>query len=345
MPELKYSYTSLQQFCNENDIELCKDYSNEVVRRETKIEGKCRNEGCNKLFNKVFRELKENNSYYCKLCLNKISNKKRKNTCLEKYGVEHVMKNDEIKNICNKVTKYNYELLKQISQENNRIKIKKDYSNEKIHANYIIDFLCTNKNCSRVISRRFCKLVKMRTLCVDCSRNNAKEIRKNTNIQTIGCENYFQSNDVKQQIKQTNIEKYGVEYCSQNVEIAKKILSTGIRFKNYIFPSGRVEKIQGYEDIALDDLINVELIDENDIIVGCKNVPTIWYNTDDNVKHRHYVDIFIPIQNRCIEIKAEWFYIRDKKQLILKKQAAETLGYKYELWVYNRKKEKIICIE
>ena len=53
MTELKYSYESLQKFCNENGIELCRDYSQEVVRRETKIEGKCRNEGCNELFNKA----------------------------------------------------------------------------------------------------------------------------------------------------------------------------------------------------------------------------------------------------------------------------------------------------
>jgi len=123
------------------------------------------------------------------------------------------------------------------------------------------------------------------------------------------------------------------------------MLSTGIRFKEYIFPSGRIEKIQGYENIALDELINIELMNETDIIVGCKNVPTIWYTTNDNVKHRHYVDIFIPIQNRCIEVKGEWFYIRDKHILELKKQEAEKLGYKYELWVYNKKKIKINCYD
>jgi hypothetical protein len=87
MKELKYCYDSLQKFCNENRIELCRDYSGELVRKITKIEGKCRNEYCNGFFNKSFRELLENNSYYCKICLNKISVKKRKKTCLDKYGV------------------------------------------------------------------------------------------------------------------------------------------------------------------------------------------------------------------------------------------------------------------
>jgi hypothetical protein len=178
---------------------------------------------------------------------------------------------------------------------------------------------------------------------MDCSRINAKEVRKQTNLDIFGFENSFQSNEIKEKIKKTNLQKYGVEYCIQNTDIAHKTFTTGIKFKNYTFPSGRIEKIQGYENIALDELINIELINENDIIVGCKNVPLIWYTTDDGIKHRHYVDIFIPTQNRCIEVKGEWFYIRDKHILALKKQEAENLGYKYELWVYNKRKEKIDC--
>ena len=236
-------------------------------------------------------------------------------------------------------------MLQTFLKENNGIKINKDYSNERLNAHYNLEFLCSNINCCKVISREFYKLVNMRTLCIDCSRLNAKDVRKQTNLKNIGVENYFQSYSIKDKIKETNLKKYGVEYTIQNVEIAKKTLSSGVRFKNYIFPSGRIEKIQGYENIALDELINIELINENDIIVGCKNVPTIWYNTDDRIKHRHYVDIFIPAQNRCIEVKCEWFYLRDKHILELKKQAAEKMGYKYELWVYNRKKEKINCYE
>lgn len=341
MNEHKYSYNLLQKFCEENGIELCRDYSLENVNQKTTIQGKCKNECCNN-FDKKFRELVKTNGY-CRDCTYKNAKNKRKETCLEKYGVESVMKDTQISQSCNKVKKYNYELLQTFLQENPNIKINKDYSNERIHANCKLDFLCSNTPCSKVISRKFCKLIKMRTLCMDCSRINAKEIRKQTNIKMIGHENYFQSNDIKEKIKKTNIEKYGVEHCAQNVEIANKMLSTGIKFKDYIFPSGRTEKIQGYENIALDELINNELINENNIIVGCKNVPIIWYTTNDNIKHRHYVDIFIPTENRCIEVKGEWFYTRDKHILKIKKQEAEKLGYKYELWVYNRKKERIIC--
>ena len=228
-------------------------------------------------------------------------------------------------------------------QDNNNIKINKNYKNEHLHANYKLEFLCSNNNCNQLISREFCKVINMRTLCANCSRINAKEIRKQSNIQKIGFENYFQSNEIKEKIKQTNLQKYGVEYGIQNAEIAKKVLSSGVKFKDYVFPSGKIVKIQGYENIALDELINSEFINENDIIVGYKNVPTIWYQTDDGINHRHYVDIFIPTQNRCIEVKGEWFYKRDKVKLYLKKQAAEKLGYKYDLWVYDRKKKRVFC--
>ena len=337
-----YNLTKLQQFCDENKIILINNYNNININKNTNIIGRCISNLCVNNFDKKFCELVKTNGY-CRDCTYENAKDKRKKTCLEKYGVESVMKDTQISHSCNKVTKYNYELLQIFLQENPNIKMNKDYSNERIYANYKLEFLCKNTVCAQVISREFCKLIKMRALCVDCSRINAKEIRKQTNIKTIGCENYFQSNDVKEQIKKTNIKKYGVEYCAQNVEIANKILSTGVKFKDYVFPSGRTEKIQGYENIALDELINNELINENDIIVGCKNVPTIWYTTNDGVAHRHYVDIFIPIQNRCIEVKGEWFYIRDKHILKLKKQEAEKLGYKYELWVYNRKKEQIKC--
>ena len=81
-------------------------------------------------------------------------------------------------------------------------------------------------------------------------------------------------------------------------------------------------------------------------IVNSKNkVPTIWYTTNDNIKHRHYVDIFIPTQNRCIEVKSEWYFNQGKDIIMLKQNSGKELGYKYEIWVYNNKGEKINCYE
>jgi hypothetical protein len=79
-------------------------------------------------------------------------------------------------------------------------------------------------------------------------------------------------------------------------------------------------------------------MDESNIITGCKNVPKIFY-IDDNKKQRvHFVDIYIPSQNRCIEVKSTWTFI--KPNVLNKQKAAKELGYNYEIWVYDKKGNK-----
>jgi DNA repair protein RadC len=110
--------------------------------------------------------------------------------------------------------------------------------------------------------------------------------------------------------------------------------------KKYIFPSGKEIKIQGYENFAIDELIKNN-INEFDIITGCRNVPEIWYNDINGKKRRHFVDIFIPSQNKCIEIKSTWTFKKQKDNVFLKKQAAKDLNYLYEIWVYDNKGNKL----
>ena len=109
--------------------------------------------------------------------------------------------------------------------------------------------------------------------------------------------------------------------------------------KEYTLPSGNIIKIQGYEHFALNELL--KNINENDIITGCKNVPTIWYNDESGKKHRHFVDIFIPSQNKCIEVKSTWTFKKQKEIVLLKKLTGKELGYLYEIWVYDNKGNKV----
>jgi hypothetical protein len=121
----------------------------------------------------------------------------------------------------------------------------------------------------------------------------------------------------------------------------EKASKNAYKLKEYLFPSGRIEKVQGTEPYALDELLQNELINENDILIGCKNVPTIWYNDEDGNKHRHYVDIYIPSQKRCIESKSIWTAKKKKDNIFLKQNAAKELGYHYEIWIYNGKGKKV----
>jgi hypothetical protein len=120
-------------------------------------------------------------------------------------------------------------------------------------------------------------------------------------------------------------------------DILDKMTKNMYKFKEYIMPSGNILQIQGYEHYALDFLLQTEHICENDIVTGCKNVPTIWYIDIDGKKRRHFVDIFIPNQTRCIEVKSTWTAHINKHTIFLKQLAAKELGYKYEIWIYNEK--------
>jgi len=174
-----------------------------------------------------------------------------------------------------------------------------------------------------------------------CEHNSQNEEIKNRKIQTciknFGVNFPTQSKIVIEKSIQTSLKNYGVEHPSQNAEYAEKHSKTSYNRKEYTFPSGKKISYQGFENYALNNLIINEKIDESDIITGCKNVPTIWYNDENNKKHRHYVDIFIPSQNKCIEVKSTWTAEKKKDCIFLKQNAAKELGYKYEIWVYDGK--------
>ena len=93
---MKYDYERLFDFCEEQGIVLCEDYSSKKLTALSLITGKCKTEKCDCIFTKEFRSLIK--SYgYCIDCSKTNAKNKLKATWLEKYGVEHISKLDEIK--------------------------------------------------------------------------------------------------------------------------------------------------------------------------------------------------------------------------------------------------------
>ena len=168
-----------------------------------------------------------------------------------------------------------------------------------------------------------------------------KEKKVQTSLKNYGVENPNQSQIIREKTKNTVFKKYGVEYCSQNPEIMDKMTRHMYRMKEYVMPSGKIIQIQGYENYGLDEIVKRDDIEEKDIITGCKNVPTIWYEDENGKKRRHFVDIFIPNKNLCIEIKSTWTAKKNTHTIFLKQQAAKELGYDYEIWVYDSKGVKV----
>lgn len=261
----------------------------------------------------------------------------------------------------NKLT-YNNMFLQEFCETNNIILLN-DYSIENINRDSIIKGKCKSDNCNEICSKRFRQFINTNCYCIYHTKENLKEKREETILKKYGVKNAFQSNIIKQKIEnsmvniygvknisqseeikdkkvETSLRNYGVKHPHQNPIIAEKASKNSYRTKLFTFPSGKQIKIQGYENYALDELLQNDVLEEN-IMTGCKNVPEIWYEDESGKKHRHFVDIFIQSQNKCIEIKSTWTAEKKKDCIFLKQQAGKDLGYNYEIWVYDGKGEKV----
>ena len=375
----KFNNKLLNEFCDEHNIILFNDYADVDMNEKTKILGMCLTDDCEKTFSKTFRELLKLGGFCYDCCKEKgkikIKNtnlskygveccllsedirKKSKHTIMEKYGVEFICQNETIKqNIKNgNMLKYGVEHVLQIPeirsqiietnlkkygykcpQQNKEISDKIKQTNfEKYGAeNYF-----ATKECQEQI-----KQTNLEKYGVEYPQQNneIKERSKKSNLEKYGVEYASQHNEIKEKMKQTNLERYGVEYPPQNPKVAEKMQKCSFNIKKYTMPSGNVIDYQGYENFAYDDLL-AEQIDEDDIVTNRKDVPEIWYLDSLGVKHRHYVDIYIKSQNRCIEVKSTWTANNEKNNVFQKQTAAlsEEYGYKYEIWVYDKDGNKL----
>lgn len=121
---------------------------------------------------------------------------------------------------------------------------------------------------------------------------------------------------------------------SLNKLIEKLCKTNNYKYKKYIFPSGKAVNYQGYENIALNELIKI--YSEDDIENNRQNIPSIQYVINNKVYY-YYPDIYIKSQNLIIEVKSLYTY---KKQIIkntIKALSCRNLGYNFEFWIYDSK--------
>jgi len=310
---------------------LNKDYSPESVIRDTIIEGKCKtfseNETkCQEIFSKPFRQLIKIGPY-CELCSKEKGIMKIKETTMKNYGVTNCMKNDFIKEKQKKSMVEIYGV-----EHNSQLPEIKESKKQKSIDKYGVDYILQSPE----IRKQIC-LTNIEKFGVDNPQKN-KEIKDktiNTVVERYKCRTPLGDPDVLKKSRQTNMEKYGVSHHLQNAECAENHLKSTYKKKHYTFPCGKIIEYQGYENFAYDYLLKKEEILESDIITSRKEVPEIWYEDKEGKQRRHYVDIYIKSQNRCIEVKSIWT-IQDKNSVFEKQKAALNLGYEYEIWVYDR---------
>ena len=373
---ISYDYNLLKLHIEINS--LCNDYSNTIISRDTIIHFKCTN--CNIETTKKLRQITISGSY-CKKCTEYNRQEKVMQSNLENYGVENVFQSEEIKDKIKETNLERYgveyatqsELIQSKTKETNLEKYGCEYPLQ--NSEILLKLQTTNLErygniCSAQNSEIKEKIKETNLERYGCEYATQSELikskTKETNLEKYGCEYTFQSEKIKEKIKETNLGRYGCEYATQseliqsktketnlqnygvehpmqNASYAYNIFKNAFKLKDYILPSGNIIKIQGYEHYALDELLQIETIDETYIINGVSNVPEIWYEDKNNKQHRHYVDIFIPSQNRMIEVKSTWTAKTGKDYIFLKQEAGKKAGYLYEIWVYNEKGKKVEC--
>jgi hypothetical protein len=253
------------------------------------------------------------------------------NTNIERYGTDYACQSEEIKE---KIRKTNLE--KYGVEQNLKVFEIREKQKKTIKEKYGVD---------NISQSEFIKKKKEET----CLKNygvkypgqseQLKEKIVKTNLEKYGKHYPLQVEEIRNKGIQTNLERYGVEHPQQNAECAEQYSKSAYKIKSYIFPSGKEIKVQGYENIALDFLIN-NGYSEDDIVTNRTEVPEIWWVNKNNKKCRYYVDIFIKSGNKCIEVKSTWTFGRDdkKEKLEKTKEAVKEKGYLYELWVIDKGK-------
>jgi len=287
---------------------------------------------------------------------NKEIKEKSKNTCLKKYGTEFAFQNENVK----EKIKHSNLIIYGVENPSQNSEIKERMKKTNMNK-YGREFACQNENVKEKIKQSNLEKYgvectfesseikeKSKNTCLDkygfdhaMKCDEIKDKLKESMINKYGFEYTFQVEEIQNKIKESVIKKYGVENVMQNSDIADKCSKTAYNVKDYVFPSGKIDKIQGYEHYALDDLLCNEKIKEEDIVITRSKVPEIWYVDEKNKKHRYFVDIFIPHQNRCIEVKSTWTYKKKEDNVFVKQQAVLDAGYSCEIWIYNNKGKKL----
>lgn len=174
---------------------------------------------------------------------------------------------------------------------------------------------------------------------------------KYNNSQTSQIKNKNKSIDEKNLInntrRNTNLELYGVENCFLKPDARYKSAKSNSAGREFVMPSGKIIRVRGYEDQVITELSLT--FDESDLIVDdvlhLYNLPVFTYVDHRRHIRKYYPDIYIPKENKIIEVKSRWWWDGNgsekyKTRLtnnLKKRQAVLDKGYNYEVWLFTDK--------
>lgn len=286
---------------------------------------------------------------HCKTCMEDLNNNAKK-TNIKKYGVEYHMKTEKSKiNQRNKAKQANEKRRKTCIEKYGVDNVYKTKSaQDKYKQTCLTRYGEDNPNKNKEI-RRKTEQTNIERYGVKAPLQSTEIQQKliNTNMERYGVECVFQSEKIKTKIKNTILDRYGETNVMRNDIIFEKCTKRRFRRKQYVFPSGNIVKIQGYENYAIDYLLD-NSINETNILTSSKNfsskIGKIYYELNGK-QHRYFPDIVVEKDNEYViyEVKSDYTYkagqIND--EINLKMEACNRLGYNAVLLVFNSNGEML----
>lgn len=252
---------------------------------------------------------------------------KRKATNIARYGVANVAQTDSVRDKLRVTSASTADIRTAKTRETNL----RNYGVESTNS---LQSVKDKKKASFIEKHGVDHQLKIPEVAASVARKNSENAKERlavaaqTKLDLYGDENY--NNRIK--YIDTCIEKFGVENPSQNAVVHEYKVKRMYSSKDYIFPSGKVVKIQGWENKALDELLIT--YHENDICTVTTDIPRITYFDETGKQHYYFPDIYIPKENLLIEVKSHWTYNKNIPRYNLKKDACISQGYNFRLMIY-----------
>jgi hypothetical protein len=271
---------------------------------------------------------------------NKETISKLKKTHLEKYGVDNISKSEYFRELMIKINNDRYGV--DWYQQSDDFRIKSRITNLK---KYGFDNYTKTEEFKIKIKKTF-----MEKYGVDWYSKSKlfKETFISKSLERFGTEHPMLNEEIKKKVSKKIKERYGKDWYVETNEFKNFCFGlkehkygnpvSNYRLKDYTLPSGKVVKVQGYENFALDILLKT--LDESDLFITYneirEEIGTMNYLMDDHEKI-YLPDIFIKSQNKIIEVKSIYTYNLHLEQNLLKKDACIENGLLFEFWIIDEK--------
>jgi hypothetical protein len=240
-------------------------------------------------------------------------------TTLTKFGVKHNSQSEIIKKQKVKTSLEKYGVESPMSLKSIQQKMK-----ETLNKNYGVNHPMLSNSIKNKVKNTCLKNYGVEN---PSQSEKIKSKKKTTSMEKFGVEYFLQSDEGKENFRTVCLEKYGVENPTMNHEIFEKVQDSIFKKKDYIWKTGEISKVQGYEDKVLKEL-EEKGYTFDEVKTLQKDIPAIWYDFNGN-KKRYYPDIFIPSENLIIEVKSTYTYEVDLEKNLAKQNAVLGQGFNF----------------